>query len=125
MVRWETIPTVGLHPNFQVQSNVYYPEYLSIPVSAENLERLCHKIVRGITYIIDEAFIGENYKIHFFTVEDKSVQSILDDLKKNLKTYERPGIKVIRAMTTKNKITGFYAVEIWGKLKMYAIVKSD
>ncbi|MBE9207314.1 hypothetical protein IQ244_12410 [Nostoc sp. LEGE 06077] len=123
LFQWKTMPTIGLHPNFGVQNNIYYPEYLTILISAEKLERLCHKIVRGITYITDKVFIEENSNIHFFTVDDKAARPILEDMKKNLVTYELPGIKVVRAMTSGNLNAGFYAIEIWGRLKMYAVVK--
>ncbi|MCF2146138.1 HNH endonuclease [Desmonostoc muscorum LEGE 12446] len=122
IVKWEAIPPRGLHPNFQVQSNVYYPEYASIPISADKLERLCHKIVRGITYFVDQTFIENNFEIQFLTVDDKAAQPILKKYQQHLNTYDRPGIKVVRAMTSENPDAGFYAIEIWGRLKMYAVV---
>ncbi|WP_392535430.1 HNH endonuclease [Nostoc sp. C117] len=123
IVRWEAIPTIGFHPNFRVQSNVYYREYPSIPISVDKLERLCHKIVRGITYFVDQTFIENNFEIQFFTVDDKAAQPILEKYQQYLETYDRPGIKVVRAMISDNPDAGFYAIEIWGRLKMYAVVK--
>ncbi|WP_414515297.1 HNH endonuclease [Nostoc sp. PCC 9305] len=125
IVRWQAMPTIGFHPNFRVESNVYYPEYPSIPISVEKLERLCHKIVRGITYFVDQTFIESNFEIQFFTVDDKAAQPILEKYQQYLETYDRPGIKVIRAMTSDNPDAGFYAIEIWGRLKMYAVVKPN
>lgn len=124
IVKWQAIPPVGFHPNFGVQSNVSYQEYLSITISVDKLERLCHKIVRGITYIVDQTFIESYFGIQFSTLYDKDAQPILEKIQKSSETFERPGIKVVRVMTTDNPNSGFYAIEIWGRLKMYAVVKA-
>ncbi|BBD62474.1 hypothetical protein NIES2109_53180 [Nostoc sp. HK-01] len=122
IVKFKVLPHTGVYPNFRSYSNLYYPEYLSILISSKQIERLCHKIVRGITYIIDNTFIEENFNINFFPVEDKDVRPILESLQKGLEKYELPGIKVVRAMADDDRNAGFYAIEIWDQLKMYAIV---
>ncbi|MEA5554680.1 hypothetical protein VB713_27515 [Anabaena cylindrica UHCC 0172] len=115
-------PVHGFLPNFRL-SNVYYPEYFSVLISAEKLEKLCHKIVRGITYITDSSLIENCFEINFFILEDKDAQPVLEHFQKSIEKYELPGIKVLRAMAADDKNSGFYAIEIWGRLKMYSIVR--
>lgn len=123
IVEWKNIPPIGILPNLGLQSHVNYARYASIPISEAKLERLGHKIVRGITYIIDKYFIENDCEIKVVFTQDQEAKPILESMSSFLKAYHcSPGITVERAITDERADCGFYAIEIWGRLKIYAVV---
>lgn len=122
IVEWENVPSRGILPNFGLQSDVSYSIYASIPILRDKLERLGHKIARGITYITDKSFIEDDCEITVVLAEDQNVEPLLKSMSRVLKVYQRPGIKVECAITDERSDCRFYLIEIWGRWKMYTVV---
>jgi hypothetical protein len=126
IVELEKFPPRSIFPNFGLPnnaSNVNHARYAILLISKAKLERLGHKIVRGITYIIDNSFIENDCEIKIFFIQDQDAKPILGTMSRFLKPYHcSPGIKVERAITGERADCGFYAIEIWGRLKIYAVV---
>ena len=123
IVKWSEVPSIGILPNFGRQSNVNYSEYASIPISSAKLERLGYKIVRGMTYILDKSFIENDHEIKVYFVQNSDAKPIIEKFSGVFETYHKPGIKVERAIPIDRADCGFYVIEIWGRLKIYAIVR--
>ncbi len=81
------------------------------------------KIVRGISYLEDSIFIEKPYHIHSYLMHNESAKHFSDLANRYGKVFARePGIEVCRAVTPEDGITSLYAITIWGRLKMYAVV---
>jgi len=117
------VPQKGLLPNFGPQPNLHYNGYVAIPISEENIVKLGQKIVRGITYIYNKAFITEDYRINVYVIEDHRAQEVLKTIEAFGVAQNRgPGIVVKYAMTSEGGLSSLWYIEIWGRFKLYAVV---
>lgn len=116
------IPTHGIFPSLGNRFKIPSEDRMAIRISAEKIERLSEKIVRGITYLEDKRFIEPPYSIHSYTLEDEKAQPVRDIITKFGKVYARePGIIITRAVLPDDGITSLFAIEIWGgRFKQYA-----
>ena len=90
---------------------------------AESLRRLTKKIVRGIFFLEDNAFIEANYLINFYALAEESAEPIKQLLDQFGKEYARePGIVVRRAVAEDLPMGALFEIDIWGQFKMYASV---
>lgn len=116
----EHIPDHAVLPNFGRPND---SETGGIRIKARYLEKLCEKLVRGITYLEDQVLIREPYRVHFFVMHDQQAEPIVAACRKHGKLYARePGIEIYRAVMPEDGISSVYAVTIWKRLKMYAVV---
>jgi hypothetical protein len=119
-----SIPNEGIFPNFGPQSNVYYPQYLSILISDKNLRYFGEKLVRGMTYITNNSFIEKDYEIQIHFVRDSDATPFVSLVNKYGYKHNRgPGIVIERAQAHNDIKTALFTIEIWGKLRMYASVE--
>lgn len=116
-------PAESILPNFGPQDNLEYSKCSIVPVPVEELRSFGCKLIRGISYICDKSFIGKDYVIDIFFVHDTNSLHVLKLIEKFGKNYYRgPGIRIGRAVTIEDSISSIYAIEIWGKLKIYGTV---
>lgn len=115
----------GILPNFGPHDNATLSESMGIPISPEKLTKLGYKLVRGITYIVDKKFIEKDYEIEVHFLHDSSAKQFIEKINKYGQVYHRgPGVTVGRAIPDDDKNSPAFYIEIWGKLKMYATLKS-
>jgi hypothetical protein len=122
----DEIPYQAVYPGFGPQPGIHNEVRVAVPVSATKIRRLVEKIVRGITYIEDEKFVEKPFAIHQYVLSDESASPLKVLLDRFGTVYERgPGITVIRAVTPEDQMTAMYLIEIWGRLKGYAVLSKD
>jgi hypothetical protein len=117
------IPQKYFYPNFGLHADLSVQDQASILISADSVKRLAEKIVRGIFYIEDHLFIEPPYNIESFVLSEKDAQPIMEATKKFGSVYARePGITVYRAVIPEDQTSSLFVIEIWKRLKVYAIV---
>ncbi|MDI6787160.1 MAG: hypothetical protein QME51_02175 [Planctomycetota bacterium] len=124
LIKFDNLPNQGLFPNFGPQRNTYYPEYLAVLMSEDNLKDFSHKLVRGLTYKINNLLIEKDYRIGIFFVHDNDAQPFVDLIKRFGCCYDiGPGFRIGYATARDDNNSRIYSIEIWGKLKIYAAVE--
>ncbi|WP_324409294.1 hypothetical protein [Bradyrhizobium sp.] len=95
-------------------------EQLGISIPEESLPAMTEKIVRGITFREDGAFIESGQKIQSFLVNDEDVKDVKEMLDRAGKVFKRePGLVVRRARSEGGDL---YEITFWNQLRMYATV---
>lgn len=117
-----SIPQQGVYPGFGASQSNEAPQ-AAIPISANALQRLTEKVVRGLTYIRDNRFIEPPYSVEFYALSENGAQPIVKILERFGEAFDcGPGITVVRAVVPKDETTAVYKIEIWGQLTTYAFV---
>ena len=95
-------------------------EQLGIRIPEESLPAITEKIVRGITFREDGAFIEPDQKIQSFLVKDEDVKDVKEMLDRTGTEFKRePGLVVRRARYAEGDL---YEITLWNQFKMYATV---
>lgn len=95
-------------------------EQLGIRVPEESLPAITEKIIRGITFREDNAFIEPDQKIRCFLVKDGDVKDVKEMLDRAGKVFKRePGLVVRRARSAAGDL---YEITFWDQFKIYATV---
>lgn len=124
----EKIPKESIFPNFGPWPSATPDEQIGVPVSHDKLQAFGEKLVRGISYVIDKRYIEVDHKIDIFFVHDKNAQEIIAIIKRFGKEYHRgSGIRIgvvfaSELFSPDDPQNGLFAIDIWGKLRMYASV---
>lgn len=93
----------------------------AILIPKKSLERLGEKIVRGLTYLLTGQLIGEDYNLEVFVVNGEAAEPVNQILAHHGVRHDRgPGIELWRAPAQADPVSAVFAIEIWGKLKLYA-----
>lgn len=93
---------------------------LGIRIPEESLPAMTEKIVRGITFREDGAFIGPDRKIEYFLVKDGDVKDVKEMLDRTGEEFKRePGLVVRRARSAGGDL---YEITFWDQFKTYATV---
>jgi hypothetical protein len=122
----KAIPTSGVFPGFERTDDWGSEEPVAIPVNAAGLRQLTDKIVRGITYIEDELLIRPPHRVNMFVFAPENAARVQAVLQKFGTLLERgPGIAVWRAVAPEDGVTSLFALEIWGRLRLYATVDDE
>ena len=120
-----TIPKSSVYPNFGPHMHET-DEQFGITISAKAIKRLNEKIVRGIMYIEDGLFVEPPYVIDSFVLTDEASKPIIETIEKFGEVHARePGIVVKRATVKSDKLSSLFAIEIWGKFKMYSSIEMN
>jgi hypothetical protein len=94
-----------------------------IPVPKRAIDRLVEKIVRGITYLEEGAFIEETHVIEPQYMQEESARFLHEQFVKFGKRFERkPGLVIDRCATPEDSVSSIFRIEIWGRLRVYAFV---
>jgi hypothetical protein len=95
-------------------------EQLGISIPEDSLPAMTEKIVRGITFREDDAFIEPDQKIECFLVKDEHVKEVKELLDRHAKKSKRePGLVVRRARSAAGDL---YEITFWDQFKTYATV---
>ena len=118
------VPKESIFPNFNAAPDMAYEEQLPILLSESTLKKFGEKLVRGITYIINNRYIERDHKIEIFFVHDKNACEITSLIKFLGKEYHcGPGVCIGAAFGIDEPLDGLFAINIWGKLRVYAAVQ--
>ena len=122
----QAIPRQAVYPGFGPHPDMPESEHVGVPISATGLRRLTEKIVRGITYVHDRKFIEQPYRVELFVLPEEVTGPIEEMLARFGQKHERgPGITVARALVPEDRMTAVYGIEIWGRLKTYALLSRE
>jgi hypothetical protein len=97
-------------------------EQLGISIPEHSLPAMTEKIVRGITFREDHAFIEADQKIDSFMVKDENAKDIKAMLDRAGQEFKRePGLSVRRA---RSEAGDLYEITFWNQFKLYATVSN-
>lgn len=117
------IPRQAIYPGFGPQPTRPESEQVAVSVSARGLKQLTEKLVRGLTYLLEEKFIETTHEIEHFVVTDEGASEFRAVLDRFGTFHERPpGLRIRRAVIPEDRVSGIFEIEIWGQLKLYATV---
>jgi hypothetical protein len=120
MYRGEQLKGKNVLPGLEERWDRPLEEQLGIRIPEQSLPAMTEKIVRGITFREDGAFIEPDQKIQSFLVKDEDVKDVKDMLDRAGTTFKRePGLTVRRARSPGGDL---YEITLWNQLKMYATV---
>ncbi len=118
----DQIPQKAMIPNFGPPPNIKGTQPVLL-IKADHIKLFTEKIVRGLTFLLDGYLIEPDYSIDYHLLNDKDSEPHLNKICKLGETYHKgPGIVVRRAVASNDKIGSFYHIEVWGRLKIFAIV---
>lgn len=119
-----TIHDESIFPNFGRYPGFPAEDQPGVLIAESDLKMLGEKLVRGITYVIDKCFIEKDHKVEVFFLRDEAATPILAQLQTHGAKYEcGPGITVLRVVPHDMPTAALFAIEIWGRLHMYAAVQ--
>lgn len=117
------IPRQAIYPGFGPEPDLAEAEQVAITISARGLKQLTEKVVRGLAYLEEGKFIEETHDIENFVVNEVGASEFRTTLDRFGTTHERlPGLRVRRAAMPEDRVSGIFEIEIWGQLKLYAMV---
>lgn len=124
LIPTEKIRQEAIFPGFNKTEEAILTNLPGVLVPEDGLTMLGEKLVRGLTYILDNMLIESDHVVHVLFLHPPDDQPLIDLLNKFGGEYRcGPGIRIRRGITADDPICGVYEVEIWGKLKMYATVE--
>jgi hypothetical protein len=102
-------------------------EQMAVQIPKASFTDMTEKIVRGLVYLEDGAFIEPPYKIDTYIVDDEGAKVCKEMLDKAGKVSKRePGLEIRRAPVDGDERAGLYEITFWQQFKTYATVsKTD
>jgi hypothetical protein len=117
------IPRSAVYPGLGERWGRPPTQGLGVRVPANSMRRLTEKIVRGIYFIEDSAFIEDDCSIDFYALPEDGTGPIKEMLDRFGHEYARePGIVVRRAVAVDEPMGALFEIDVWGQFKMYATV---
>ena len=113
----------GVLPNFGNKYDYSLGEKVLVTINGDDLENLCKKIIRGLTYVRHKKLISSNYSLKVHFPDDKNVSSVIAVLEDHGIIEERgPGINIMWAETEIDPVMSISRIEIWGMFTFYGTV---
>lgn len=123
MLHGEEIPEDSVYPGFEEKWGRSAEERVGLPLPANAMKRLVEKIIKGITYLESERYLGDTADIEHHVIREADVSQIRELLYRHGERHSRsPGIEVVRAVAPEDGVSAIYRIEIWGRFVMYASV---
>jgi hypothetical protein len=118
------IPQSAIYPGLGERWGRPSAQGLGVCVPANSLRRLTEKIVRGIFFLEDNAFIEADHAIAFYALTDEGAEPIKNLLDRFGREYARkPGIAVRRAVADDQPTSAVFEIDVWGQFKLYSSVE--
>jgi hypothetical protein len=123
MFRGEQIPENAIMPGLGERWGRPKAEQMAVQIPRASFTAMTEKIVRGLVYLEDSAFIEGPYKIETYIVDDESAKVCKEMLEKAGEVFKRePGLETRRARVDGDKRTAIYEITFWQQFKTYATV---
>ena len=123
MISTEEAPQSAVYPGFGADRWPDEQLTAAITIDAKSQTKLAEKIVRGLLYLEEQVFVGEDYEIQSFVLTDEGARPIVEMIDRYAEVHARePGIVVKRATVPDDRTSSVFVTEIWGQFKMYSIV---
>ena len=117
------IPQSGILPGLGERWGRPRDEQVAFLIPGESFRRITEKIVRGITFVVDQKFIEPPYSVNQFILDHDGSEPFRQMLDSSGEIHScGPGIVVRRAVTPDDRTTSVYEIEFWGQFKTYASV---
>ncbi|HEY6299739.1 MAG TPA: hypothetical protein VIW95_08850 [Candidatus Binatus sp.] len=121
-----------LRPANEIAIQTFMPNFgpsktsgsLSIPIPIEKLRTLGRKLVRGITYVLnDQLLIEADHAIDIHVVNEVGAAVARKLIYQYGGRYDRgPGITIGQARPSEDLQSGIFGIEIWGRVWLHATV---
>jgi hypothetical protein len=119
----EQIPENAIMPGLGERWDRPKGDQFGVQIPKERFTSITKKIVRGIVYREDNAFIEPPYKVECYVVTDEGAalpKELLDNVGVVFK--REPGLEIRRATVEGDERAGLYEITFWGQFKTYATV---
>jgi len=102
------------------------PTNTGLFIPERHVRELADKIVRGVTFIEDAAFIEPPWRVDYFFSHDVPALPLIDLLRKHGKRLERgSSVEIYRVVPPDEPRASAVSVTIWQKFKFYAMVDNE
>ncbi len=119
----DSLPGIGLLPTLTPIPGS--PGHLrgTIGIPDKGLKRLGHKLVRGMTFVLESAYIDKRYRISVIIARPQDVLSYEQLVCAHGETISRgPGLIIRRAKANDDPLASLFMIDIWGTYRIYAAV---
>ena len=113
-----------IYPGFGTPNNAVYDRYKRPLLMEKNmLEEFICKIVKGLTYRLNQTYIETTHQITIFPPDDNT-KSIFDPiLERYGNRFNRgPGLSIFRALPAEDPMSSIWKIILWNKFITYATV---
>lgn len=122
MLKGQQIKTANVIPGLGERWGRMTEQQQAIKIPDGSLNAIAEKVVRGLVYREDDAFIEPPYKIECF-LDGEHAKPTKDILNKAGKVFRRePGLEIRRAVAGEDPRSALYEITLWDQLKLYATV---
>lgn len=119
----DEIPDQGTYPGLGERWGRKKEDQIALKVPKNFIDRLAIKIVKGIAYIEEGVFIGDEYVMEPIAVEATGASMFYEAISRHGHSLSRgPGIRVERAVVQEDRISSICKITIWGELNIYVSV---
>jgi|ERR1700683_3834544 hypothetical protein len=124
MFKGEQIPEDAVMPGLGERWGRPKAEQMAVQIPNASFTDMTEKIVRGLVYREDRAFIEAPYKIEtYIIIDDEGAKVCKEMLDKAGKVFKRePGLEIRRAPVVGDERAGLYEITFWQQFKTYATV---
>jgi hypothetical protein len=123
MFKGEQIPQDAIMPGLGERWGRPAAEQMAIQIPKDSFTAMTEKIVRGLVYREDNAFIEAPYKVECYIVDDEGAKAAVAQLDKAGKVFKRePGLEIRRAVVAGDERSALYEITFWQQFKTYASV---
>jgi hypothetical protein len=119
----QSIPHNAIYPNFGIQSDLEYEQYDAVFLNKENLESFLEKVIRGLTYRLNNQYIEQSHCITTYlpTVETENIFEPI--LQQWGEIFERgKGVTIIRAIPADDPVSSVWKIILWERFITYSAV---
>jgi hypothetical protein len=118
----DEIPDHGHYPLLGDRFDQPDHEKIAVPFPKVGIERITEKIVRGITYIEDNAFIEPPYQVQVYVLTEEGAAPIQEILKRGTEHARGEGIVVKRIVAADDPRSSFFELHFWQQFYSHASV---
>jgi len=121
MIKFSDVPKEGLLPNFGPIEGYSYETYGAVLIGEDDLKIYAEKLVRGLSFYLDNALLANETKIELLVVDVKRAQWELGDTFERGEAIRQGDSIVVRRISTQRG-KAIYHFVIWKRLEFYVTV---
>lgn len=120
---YKDIPHESVYPNFGIQHDLEYDQYDAVFLNKESLEIFLEKVIRGLTYRLNNKYIESSHEITIYPPSNDCEKMFEPILKKWGETFERgKGLTIIRALPPDDPVSSIWKIILWEQFVAYVVV---